>query len=71
MFRDMTFTLGENEYSLECQTERSATRQRPLTAQEKKMRGVIKGVLEYEDGPNYRPEVRDFYRDSFAKNFRL
>lgn len=31
---------------------------RPLSAMEEKVRGTIKGVLEYESGPSYRDQVR-------------
>lgn len=33
---------------------------RPLSEMEQKVRGSIKGVIQYEDGPNYREHVRFF-----------
>jgi len=59
LFRDSTFNVGEMEFaSMGSQTERyTSTPSRPITPMETKMRGHIKGVLEYEGGPNYRDHV--------------
>jgi len=62
VFRDGTFTLGETEISstVGSTTDRMNTTAkvaRPLTATEEKVRGYIKGVLQYEAGPKFRDEI--------------
>jgi len=57
---NQTFNFGEAEPVTPVagsQSSRSLSRPRPLTAQQLKMRGSIKGVLEYEEGPRFRQDV--------------
>ena len=61
-FRNTTFTLGDNDYELgqRAQTERATSPARPFTAFQEKMRGYIKGCMEYSSGPAFRDDVRIF-----------
>lgn len=59
VFRNTTFTLGDNDYCLgqRAQTERATSPPaRPLTAFQEKMRGYIKGCMEYASGPAFRDD---------------
>ena len=50
--------VGVDYAAIECQTERLRTEpSRPMTALEEKMRGSIKGVMEYSDGPRFKEDV--------------
>lgn len=56
-----TFTLGDLESPTAAGSksarETVESPRRPLTALEEKMRGTMKGILEYENGPVFRQEV--------------
>lgn len=54
-----TFTIGGDDITAEgCLSDRVQTSpSRPRHAMEEKMRGSIKGVLEYEGGPAFRDQV--------------
>jgi len=60
VFRQMTLTLGDNDFSnvaQRAQTERAVSPgARPMTAIQEKMRGYIKGCLEYSSGPAFRDD---------------
>lgn len=58
VFRDSTFTLGDEVPTSGSLTDRASSR--PLTAQQMKMRGSIKEVLEYEECPNMGDHVRNW-----------
>ena len=57
-FDDSSFDLGRGN---NWERQRSATptnrTSRPLSTMQIKMRGIAKGILEYEDGPKFRKEV--------------
>jgi len=56
LFRESTIgCLGTDSSFIESRNERVNTSpERPVTAFEQKMRGHIRGVLQYEDGPKFR-----------------
>jgi len=58
VFRDTTVTIVGTDYSSikPLSARQHSQPARPTTVQEQKMRGFIKGILEYEDGPNYRDQ---------------
>lgn len=49
-------TFNEYDDFSSVKTDRSSTPSRAMTPMQMKMRGFAKGVLEYEDGPNYRDQ---------------
>ena len=64
----MSFSVvGGDNAALECQTERLRIEpSRPVTALEEKMRGSIKGVMEYSDDPRFKEDV-SLRRDCLLK----
>jgi hypothetical protein len=59
VFRQTTLCLGEPDImnlGERAQTERAVSPSRPLTAFQEKMRGYIKGCMEYQAGPAFRDD---------------
>lgn len=52
----LTFDEFEDYSSVKTDRSRASTPGRAMTPMQQKMRGSAKGVLEYEDGPNYRDQ---------------
>jgi len=56
VFRDMSLTLGDYDYGTESKYETyvGAQTARPMSSHEEKMRGFIKGAINYESGPAFK-----------------
>ncbi len=70
-FRQTTLCLGEPDLITlgdRAQTERAVSPSRPLTAFQEKMRGYIKGCMEYQSGPAFRDDVRINLKEKYNNN---
>jgi len=56
VFRETQFTIGTDYTDRGSKTDRLIPSPRPMTDMEERMRGFIKGVIEYDNAPIYRDQ---------------